>query len=381
MGNTQRLLKLIHVVDSLEMGGLERVVTDLAIAQKDAGHAVTVFSINDTQGFVGLLEAEGVPVIIGHKRGSLDLKVLRALRAATIGVDVVHSHNFVPNYYCAAAMLGMQRKPVLVTTCHDMGKRLANSRLRWLYRWSLKRTARVAMVGKQVHDRFVGDGTVPEARAMTVLNGIPFEKFTNSPERRESARIALGLPRDARVIGCVGRMVALKNHALLIEQVPSLLRRFMDLHVVIIGGGELEGRLKAQVASLGLQGHVHFPGVRNDVSDLLPAFDIFALPSQTEGLSIALLEACATGLAIVASDVGGNPEIINDRMTGRLVPPNDGRALEEALADLLASSEERVSFGMGARLWVEYYGSVESLRKTYDACYRTALDQAAKIGT
>jgi glycosyltransferase involved in cell wall biosynthesis len=288
-------------------------------------------------------------------------------------MDVIHSHNFVPNYYSAAAMLGMRAAPVLVSTCHDMGKRLSNRRLRWLYLWSLKRTARVAMVGKQVHDRFVSDGTVPEARALTVLNGIPYEKFTNSAQRRFDARVALGLPMEALVVGCVGRMVALKNHGLLIDQVPALLKQFEDLHVVIIGGGELDAKLKAQVATLGLGTRVLFPGVRNDVADLLPAFDIFALPSQTEGLSIALLEACATGLAIVATNVGGNPEIINDRMTGRLVSANDGHALAEALADLLSSSEERVSFGMGARLWVEHYGSVNSLRLAYDKFYASAI--------
>ena len=173
MRTDSRPLKLMHVVDSLEMGGLERVMTDLAIAQKEAGHTVTVFSINDTQGFLPVLEAAGVPVVIGHKKGSLDLKVLRAVRGLAAGMDVIHSHNFVPNYYSAAAMLGMRKSPVLVSTCHDMGKRLTNRRLRWLYLWSLKRTSRVAMVGKQVHDRFVNDGTVPEARAMTVLNGIP----------------------------------------------------------------------------------------------------------------------------------------------------------------------------------------------------------------
>jgi glycosyltransferase involved in cell wall biosynthesis len=373
MRTESRPLKLMHVVDSLEMGGLERVMTDLAIAQKEAGHDVTVFSINDTQGFLPVLEAAGVPVVIGHKRGSLDLKVLRALRGLAANMDVIHSHNFVPNYYSAAAMLGMRAAPVLVSTCHDMGKRLSNRRLRWLYLWSLKRTARVAMVGKQVHDRFVSDGTVPEARALTVLNGIPYEKFTNSAQRRFDARVALGLPMEALVVGCVGRMVALKNHGLLIDQVPALLKQFEDLHVVIIGGGELDAKLKAQVATLGLGTRVLFPGVRNDVADLLPAFDIFALPSQTEGLSIALLEACATGLAIVATNVGGNPEIINDRMTGRLVSANDGHALAEALADLLSSSEERVSFGMGARLWVEHYGSVNSLRLAYDKFYASAI--------
>ncbi|MGA9421323.1 MAG: glycosyltransferase, partial [Rhodanobacteraceae bacterium] len=314
-------ISVLHVVDSLETGGLERVVADLAVAQRRAGHRVAVFSIQRTDGFRQTIETAGIPVLVGDKRGTLDRAVLRRLRAAMREhrIEIVHSHNFVPNYYAALAMLALPCAPALVNTCHNMGTRLSQRRLRWLYRASLLRTAGVAMVSRQVRERLVGSGLVRKSRAVTVLNGIPIERFGNSASRRACARHALGLETDALVIGCVGRLVPVKNHALLVAQVPGLLRKHPTLHIVLIGDGPLEDKLRAQTEALGASERVHFAGARADVADLLPAFDIFAQPSLSEGLSIALLEACATGLAVVASAVGGNPEIIHDGNSGLVV--------------------------------------------------------------
>src|SRR5258708_11862312 len=242
MSRPRRPLRLLHVVDSLERGGLERVVVDLAITQCRAGDQVAVFSIQDTGGFRPELEDAGVPVIVGAKRRTLDLGGLRRLRHAALahsGVEVVHAQNFRPNYYAAAALIAAGRHPALVGTCHDMGTRLTNRRLRWLYRWSLMRTARVAMVGRQVHDRYVTSGWVDAGRATTVRNGIPVERFGISPERRASARAQLGLPPDAIVIGCVGRLVQLKNHRLMIAGLPELVGPHPPTIRVLLGGGPL----------------------------------------------------------------------------------------------------------------------------------------------
>src|SRR5690606_13217439 len=124
------------------------------------------------------------------------------------------------------------------------------------------------------------------------------------------------------------------------------------LHVVLLGDGPLAETLRAQAAAAGVAGQVLMPGARDDVHALLPAFDVFALPSQTEGLSVALLEACAAGLAIVASRVGGNPEIIEDGVNGRLFEPGDGAALRSALGELLADGALRARLGRAARAWV-----------------------------
>lgn len=351
------------------------MVTDLAIEQKARNHAVAVFSINDTTGFSGELKAEGIDVIVGHKQKPFDLQVLKTLRQTTRQrqAQIIHAHNFTPNYYSAASQLGLWRSPALVGTCHDMGARLSDRKLRFMYQWSVGRTARLAMVGQQVCDRYVASGMVPADKVTTVLNGIPVGRFTATPERRAQARTTLNLKPDALVIGCVGRLVGLKNHALLLSVMPALIQRRPGLHLVIVGYGELEEPLRAQVASLGIGEHVTITGKRSDVADLLPAFDVFALPSKTEGLSIALLEACATGLAVVASAVGGNPEIIHDGQTGLLVPSDNAQALQTALDTLLSDDALRARLSGQAQAWVRQHASVSALADAYDQFYQQAL--------
>lgn len=373
--DSDRTLDIIHVVDSLEIGGLERVVADLAVTQQSHGHRVSVFSICHTSGFREALEAAGIPVVVGGKRGALDLKVLRRLRRCVHlnNADVIHTHNFVPNYYAAAALLFSRQKHVLINTCHNMGSRLSNRRLRTLYRWSLRKTARVAMVGRQVHDSLVDNGTVAASRAITVYNGVPVDRFDAGPAQRSHARALLGISDDELLIGCVGRLVELKNHRLLLACMPALLPDHPGLKAAFIGEGPLESDLRAFAEKLGISRQVMFLGARKDVAELLPALDVFALPSRTEGLSIALLEACASGLAVVATAVGGNPEIVRDGVTGLLVGSDDAPALQSALDALLGDEARRQQLGRAAQAWVLENGSAEAMRRNYDQVYASAL--------
>ena len=370
---TGRHLAVIHIVDSLERGGMERVVTDLAIEQARHGHRVKVFSLNETDGFRAELERAGIPVVIGGKRRAFDLRLLRTLRglARSFGADIVHTHNFVPNYYAAAALLGDPR--ALVNTCHNMGGRLSNARLRALYRWSLGRSRRLAFVGGEARDALLASGWIDGIASRVVPNGVPLRAHLPVPQERTDARAAIGIADDALLIGCVGRLVGLKNHRAIIAELPDLARAFPGLRLAIAGEGPLEHELRGQAESLGVGDRVVLLGARSDVPFLLPAFDVFALPSTTEGLSIALLEACAAGLAIVASRVGGNPEVVEDGRTGRLFPSGDAAALNQALRELLADPDTRTRYGLAARQWVEDNGSIGAMRARYDAFYEDAL--------
>lgn len=372
-------IRIVHVVDSLEPGGLERVTCDLAMAQIRRGHAVSVFSLQRTDGFKHELIEAGIPVIEGNKSRSLDWHLLSRLRqwVSEQGPDIVHAHNFVPNYHAALACLNLRRipRPAQVCTIHDMGMRLSQRKLRWLFLASLRRTQRVAMVGQRVHDKFVSDGLVDAQCASTVLNGIPVSRFANPAAGRASARQALGVPDSATLIGCVGRLVPLKNHHRMIDVFSRLLPDHPNLRLAIIGDGECRDALKAQVTALGLSEHVTLFGHHPNVSQLLPALDVFALPSQTEGLSIALLEACASELAIVATAVGGNPDIIQDASTGLLVPPDDNDALAQALRKLLDHPQLRQELGQRAREWVSANASDQALEQAYDHCYREAIQR------
>ena len=368
-----RLHGIVHVVNSLDFGGLERVVADLAIEQRTRGMAVSVFSICETGGFRDALEAAGVPVLVGGKRRTLDLGVLHRLRRATADADLVHSHNFVPNYYAATALFGRRSPPVLVNTCHNMGTRLDNRRLRTLYRWSLRHTTRVAMVGEQVRRRFVDDAIVPPTLAARVLNGIPVQRFEGGGQARERARARLGIEPGVPLLGCVGRLVGLKNHRLLLGCLPALAATHPGVRLVLVGDGPLEAALRIEARALGVAARVRCGGARDDVPALLPALDVFVLPSLTEGLSIALLEACAAGLAVVASDVGGNPEIVRDAQTGRLFASGDGDGLRNLLDELLADATQRARLGAAARDWVLGHASVGAMADGYERLYREAL--------
>ena len=366
-------LRIVHVVDSLEVGGLERVTVDLAQAQQAMGHDVRVFSIATTDGLKHELLSSGIPVTEGHKQRALDKQTLGALRACVRGAraDIVHAHNFVPNYHATLAALGLNAAHVC--TLHDMGTRLSNRKLRTLFKLSLWRTAQVAMVGAQVHRQHVGSGLIASDKAHTVLNGIPVERFHPAETTRHAARAALGLREDDLVVGCVGRLVELKNHHRMVDVMPQLLQRHPSLKLVLVGDGPRADALRQQVERLQLQPHVVLAGQRQNVGALLGAFDVFALPSQTEGLSIALLEACGSGLPVVATRVGGNAEIIDDGHTGLLIPPDDNDALAAALMRMLDDSTLRQRVGSAARTWVQEHASAQALALAYDRVYAKAL--------
>jgi glycosyltransferase involved in cell wall biosynthesis len=208
---------------------------------------------------------------------------------------------------------------------------------------------------------------------MTVLNAVPLDRFVDADAGRVAAREALGLPLSAMVLGCVGRLVGLKNHRLMIALMPQVLAQHPDARLLLLGGGELAADLRAQAAGLGLSDRVMLAGERPDVAGLLPALDLFVMPSLTEGVSIALLEACAAGLPVVATNVGGNPEIVVSGARGLLVPPDDGPATLAAVLDLLGNPGKRKQLGLAARAWVREHASLEALTRCYDALYAQAM--------
>ena len=374
---SKKPLNIVHVVDSLEFGGLERLVLDLTTEQVRRGHKVSVFSILHTAGFLKDIEAAGVKVFQGDKSKSFDLSVLKKLRAATIGenCDIVHAHNFVPTYYSATALFGKWgKRPTLVSTCHDMGGRLSNAKLKLIYSLALKQASGVSMVSEGVYKQYTASGILDNNKAQTIINGVNTDRFQNSPERRSSARGKLGLSDSDLVIGNVARLVDFKNHKLLIEVIPELVKTFPNLKLAIVGYGELEDTLRAQVKALGMEGHVILTGRRSDVADLLPAFDVYCVPSLTEGLPIALLEACASALPVVATNVGGNAEVIQDKQTGLIIPAADKNALIQALHAVLSSKDLRDRFAQSADRWVRSNASIAVICDKYELFYQAAAN-------
>jgi glycosyltransferase involved in cell wall biosynthesis len=365
-------MKIVHVVETLDRGGLERTVCDLAAAQKLRGDQVSALCLFRRGLLADELESRGVPVSAIGKRTGNDFAALwrlrRALRVA--GADVVHTHNATAHYHTAWACWPRSDWQLL-NTRHGMGDG-AGKRVEARFRRSLDQHSRVAAVSEFSGRHLVAGGVVPEACLRIVPNGIPVQRFGQNT--RSTARARLGLPLDVPVVGTVGRLHSVKDQAGLIRAVVMARQTLPALRCIVIGDGELRGTLEALVAETNNQPYIQLLGDRSDVAELLPAMDLFALPSHTEGYSIALLEAAASGVPMLVSDVGGNREIVADGVTGRVIPRVEPihESLAKALLKLLSDFAALAQMGAAARRWAVEHASVESMVQRYDALYRGA---------
>ncbi len=369
-------MNITHVVENLNRGGLERMVIELVRLQQQEGHRCQVLCVFDAGALAPELEALGVPVHACGKRRGVDLRALTRLRRAlrVHATEVMHTHNAVAHYQAVLASRGLGIGRV-INTRHGMGANARAARREWLYRRALACTDVVATVCEAARADALRRSIVPAAKAQVVPNGIRVDAFQiASAERRAGLRQALGLPAATRLVGSVGRLNWTKDQAGLIRAFSRLHREFPDSALVLIGDGELRDELRRCAAAEGVADRVLFLGDRSDVRELLPGLDLFVLSSLSEGYSMALLEACATALPIVATAVGGNGEIVRDGVTGLLVPARDPAALAKALLDLLREPAHAEAFGGAARAWVAAEGSLARMAKRYDALYAGAAE-------
>lgn len=371
-----RPMNITHVVENLNRGGLERMVLELVKLQHRQGHRCQVVCLFERGARAHELDELGIPVHACGKRRGLDLRALALARRAvrSHATDVLHTHNAVAHYQAVLATCGLGVRRV-INTRHGMGSNRRAGRREWLYRRALARTDAVVTVCQAACRDAIRRGIVPATMAKVVPNGIRVESFpTANAAMRERLLRMLQLPVQTGVIGSVGRLNWAKDQAGLIRAFRQVHEERSDAVLVLIGEGELRAELQQCAITEGVSDSVRFLGDRNDVPELLQGLDLFVLSSLSEGYSMALLEACAVALPIVATTVGGNGEIVHDGSSGRLVPAGDPAALANAMLDLLRSPERALALGRAARTWVEQYGSLETMALHYASLYRGSTD-------
>lgn len=362
---------VIHFVENLARGGLERTVIDLIAAQREAGDTCRVICLFEPGQLADELTVQGVDVQACYKRGGLELATLRRARALIRQSPgaVLHTHNATAHYHAMLAALGLPLARTL-NTRHGMGVADPRSRKEWLYRRSARHTDFVVGVCEAARQRFAEQGVRPRGALLSIPNGIRLERFT---ARNDAARLALlaelGWPEECRIIGSVGRLNPVKDQALMIAAFARVHAQNPQARLVIVGDGELRAALQAQIDDAGLGAVARLVGDRSDVPRWLAAWDVFALSSRSEGYSIALLEACAAALPIVATDVGGNGEIVREGRNGRLAQSGDVEGFADALSGLLADAQGAALQGEVGREWVLAEGSFRRMAARYAALY------------
>lgn len=283
-------------------------------------------------------------------------------------VDLIDAHFGYPDGYAAVRLGHWLHRPVTLTLRGTEPRHSRTPGLAPRLRRALRGADHVISVSESLRQVALGLG-VPPARATVVGNGVDTDKF--HPVDRTQARRRLGLPESAQVLVTVGGLCERKGFHRVLEQLPRLCERFPELHYLIVGGASAEGdwseRLQALVRDLGLQERVHFLGSLppEDLKGVLSAADVFVLATRNEGWANVILEAMACGLPVVATDVGGNAEVVRAPELGAIVPFGDGGALRAALDQALARDWDRQAIIDYART-NSWETRVEALLRIYD---------------
>lgn len=364
---------ILHLSSSSGPGGAESVMAHIATGL-DASRYRSVACLFRDGWLRGRCEASGIETHVVRLARKMDLGWLRTFSRMVrrCNVKLIHAHEFGANTYgaIAARLLGLP----LVATVHGRQYFPERATRRAAYR-ILSRMATLVAVSEDVKRLLVEVTGAAERHIRVVHNGIA-GWASPAPDDLARRRAALGVGPDERIVGVVGSLYGIKGHRYLLDAAPHILRAEPATRFCIVGGGQLGAELRAQAVELGLAERVRFLGFRTDVRDLLPLFDVFALPSLSEGLSIALLEAMAAARPVVATCVGGNPELVTDGETGLLVPAADARRLAEAVTRLLLDAGEARRLGENAMNRVTQRFGVESMVQGYQAIYARELERA-----
>lgn len=285
---------------------------------------------------------------------------------------LLHGHGlrWTPLFAAASVAAGLP----LVITLHNLVPRLSLP-LGILLRAAFRRARFVIAVSQAVADSartVVGD----PGRLVVIPNGVDMARFAEKTlPAQNAARVALSLDLDAPVAVCVARLSPEKEVGTFLEAAALTLTRMPEARFLVAGDGPLRAALDHQVRILGLQKKARLLGMREDVPLLLAASDVLCLPSREEGLGIAALEAMAAGLPVVATRVGGLPEVVAEGETGLLVPARDPAALAAALESLLTNPTRARALGTAGRARAAAYFAREGMLAATDAVYRKALGQ------
>lgn len=371
MSENTKIKTILFLSTSSGPGGAERVISNLA-ASLDPERYRALLCLFRPGWLQERSESRGIRTVVLPTKGMADgrwaFQFWRLLRQEQ--VDIIHSHEFDANVQGAfvANLAGIP----LVATIHGKNYYWEKLRRRMAYRW-VSRKAAMVTVSQDLKQFIVETVGVSPARVKVLYNGVDVLPHCNSVDV-DDCKKELCLPENHQIVGVVGNLYPVKGHQYLIEGIPSILAKCPNTSFVFAGRGELDAELKAQVHRLGVEKNVLFLGLRQDIPRILAMIDVFVLPSLSEGLSMAILEAMISGKPVVATQVGGNPELVLNGETGALVPPRDSQALASSVVNLLADRRQAAEFAEKGKRRAEGQFSLRTMVCAYQSLYEECLN-------
>jgi sugar transferase (PEP-CTERM/EpsH1 system associated) len=364
--------RLMIITHDLAIGGLQQIVVNLAQNICKEKYNISVLCLRNLGEYVPEFERLGIRVFF-VKKGKrtnyfLFLRIARLLRKEKIRIIHTHNSQSLVDGTLGALLSGVRN---IIHTEH--GRVFPDKRRYMLMERVLSRFVfKVVGVSDQTAHNMNKYVKIPPSKITTIVNGIDGAKYHNKFAADEK-KAELGIDPQAPVIGMIGRLVKEKGLEYLILALKTIVRSYPSIRLLIVGQGILQNHLKELVIQNGLQDNVLFTGGRLDTPQLYKVFDLFVLPSISEGLPMVLLEAMASGCPIIATEVGGIPSLIRHGFNGSLVPSKDPDSLAKEILKLLADTEKRNEYiENGKQIFNKSY-DVRVMTRKYESLYEQSM--------
>jgi glycosyltransferase involved in cell wall biosynthesis len=383
-------IKIVRVIGRLNVGGAAIHVVNLCAGLNPARfeQLLVVGSENPAEGsMLDYALARGVqPYVIAEMVTTFSLtpRDVKALAKLYFLMRRERPH-IVCTETAKAGFLGrlagrLAGVPVIVHTFHGHVLHgyygpVKNWLMRRMERSLAKLTDQLVTVSEQVKRDLVGYRVAAEEKIAVIPLGIDLEPFLRSHAHKGVFRRELGLSGGGKLVGIVGRLFPIKNHRLFLQAAALVAAQQATVRFVIVGDGVLRGAMEQEAREMGIADRVLFTGWRHDLPAIYADLDILVVSSDNEGTPVSAIEAMAAGCPVVATRVGGLPDLIDDRNTGRLVPPRNESALAGAILDLLSSPDTARELGINAKKAVDKRFAVARLISDMDHFYRTLIKE------
>ncbi len=361
------MLKIVFIVESLDVGGTELSLLKWLRHCDRNTFAPSVIALSD-----GILREElnrlGIPNIIFPKQRAFDLLFLSRLvkQIRHMAPDVVHCRNGIPAISYGVVAARIARIPV-VCSIHGRTHYIHRNFKTWIWFHIMKLSRLIIVVTNNIKDEIIRFDGIDPKMVKVIYNGI--DTTTAVPEPKAQWRRDFQFTEQDFIIGTVGNLRAIKGHRYLIEAMPAILQKQPTAQLVLIGQGPEEKNLNALAQKLKVTDKVRFLGYRKDARQMIEMFDIFVLPSLSEGFPNVLLEAMLARVPIVATRVGGVPEIIEDAQSGLLVQPEEADDLARAVIRMTREGGLRTRLTCNAFARAQEHFDITKTLKQYDEAY------------
>ena len=371
-------INLLHLVLDMDIGGLQRLVAETILVMDKNLFNIEVCCINQLGMFADKLINNGIKVTLLEKdKKGFDpmycIKLMKYLRKNKIDVLQMHSGSFL--YGVLAAQLARTKATVYT----DHGRFVIEPKIRLIEdKISSFLVGAIIAVSNELRDYLIERVRLPGKKIYTVINGIPINEFCRRPKPEHLLK-EFNLSKHNKVIGTVGRLDGVKDPLSLIKAFQLLIDKYPESTLMLVGDGPLRQQITDYINNEKLNGKVIITGARDDIADLLNLFDVFVLSSLSEGTSISLLEAMASGLPSVVTEVGGNPSIIDHGINGLLVKPRNINQIADSIYYLLSNDDKYDEIAIKAQEKVENNYSIQKMIDSYIDIYMKLLKKKGNI--